>query len=166
MARTADRPVRMYEKLADGMQAILDCAQANGITNDAQVVIFLRELERSRRDIRADDEKIEAREAKRLRVGYDELLPTDQESFRGLISAGAAESEPGLKAEMEEDVVSIEDMQTPKETRDRAVLRSTERVLQMDDIKRQEGHDGLTQIGGAGHDSAYPITNKIVGWMF
>ncbi|MDG1210325.1 MAG: hypothetical protein P8Q48_14775 [Paracoccaceae bacterium] len=44
---------------------ILDIAKYNGLETDGRVTRLVREFERSRRDLRADDDRIEKEEAKR-----------------------------------------------------------------------------------------------------
>ncbi len=107
LARTADRPIRCYENLADAMLKILDMARHHGLEKDSRVTTLVREFERSRRDLRADDNRIAVREAKRIRIGYDELMDAEQADFRAMLTEFAHKSDDTLEAEMVEDEVAI-----------------------------------------------------------
>jgi len=161
--RTKDRPLRLYEKLADAALTFVAKAAAAGLDSDADVAILLRELERSRRDIRAGDEVIEARFRGRVRVGYDELTEDQQDTWRGAIAAGAEASEPGLKSEIEDDLPIIADPDQPKEIRERAIEREAERTIQMREHIR-EGADDVTKLGKA-FGAATQVLNQIMGWF-
>lgn len=144
IARTAARPVRCYEDLADAMLVILDIAKYNGLEKDSRVTRLVRNFERSRRDLRADDSKIAAREAKRIRIGYDELMDAQQEDFRAMLVGFAEKSDETLEEEMIEDEAAIADPETLPEVRDRAILRSSERAVQMEGIERDEAKANLS----------------------
>lgn len=177
LARAADRPIRCYENLADAMLVILDIAQYNGLEKDGRVTRLVREFERSRRDLRADDEKIAAREAKRIRIGYDELMDAEQADFRAMLTDFAHKSDDVLEAEMVEDEAAIADRETLEGVRDRALLRSSERIVQMDGIERDEvtkakpsledvgkKADAMNKVAKAGETGA-KIMAKIVEWF-
>ncbi len=177
IARTADRPIRCYENLADAMLVILDIAKCNGLETDGRVTRLVREFERSRRDLRADDDKIAAREAKRIRIGYDELMDAEQADFRAMLVGFAERSDETLQEEMVEDEASIASPETLPEVRDRALLRSSERMVQMDGIEREEAAkakpsledvgkkaDAVNKVAKAG-GTGFNVVAKIVEWF-
>lgn len=177
LARAADRPIRCYEKLADGMLMILETAEYNGLDKDSKVTTLVREFERSRRDLRADDDKIAAREAKRIRIGYDELMGAEQVDFRTMLSDFAHKSDDTLEAEMVEDEAAIASAETLAEIRDRALLRSSERIVQMDGIERDEAAKAKPSLEDVGKKAdavnkvakasgtGFNVVTKIVEWF-
>ena len=175
IARTADRPIRCYENLADAMLVILDIAKYNGLETDGRVTRLVREFERSRRDLRADDDRIAAREAKRIRIGYDELMDAEQDDFRAMLVGFAEKSDDILKEEMKEDEASIASPETLPEVRDRALLRSSERMVQMDGIEKEEAKrtsledvgkkvDAVNKVAKAGETIA-KVSEWFLGWI-
>lgn len=135
--RYGDRPMRLYEKLADAQEYIEDIARDCGLTKEKAVLILQRELERSRTDIRASDPLVEERINARVRVRYDEMRDASKEAFLSAISEGAAGAEIGLRSEMEDDLPLIKDTMTPTDVRERALVREGERVIQINHLRHE-----------------------------
>jgi len=157
------------------MLVILDIAKYNGLETDGRVTRLVREFERSRRDLRAVDDRIAAREAKRIRIGYDELMDAEQDDFRAMLVGFAEKSDDILKEEMKEDEASIASPETLPEVRDRALLRSSERMVQMDEIEKEEAKrtsledvgkkvDAVNKVAKAGETIA-KVSEWFLGWI-
>lgn len=157
------------------MLVILDIAKYNGLETDGRVTRLVREFERSRRDLRADDDRIAEREAKRIRIGYDELMDAEQDDFRAMLVGFAEKSDDILKEEMKEDEASIASPETLPEVRDRALLRSSERMVQMDGIEKEEAKrmslvdvgkkvDAVNKVAKAGETIA-KVSEWFLGWI-
>lgn len=132
-----DRPMRLYEKLADANEYIEDIARDCGLTKEKAVLILQRELERSRTDIRASDPVVEERINARVRVRFDEMEEASKEAFLTVIAEGAAGAEVGLQSEMTEDLPLIQDNTTPNDVRERALVREGERVIQINHLRHE-----------------------------
>lgn len=180
--RYGDRPLRLYEKLADAHDLITDVARDSGLTQEKVVLIFQRELERSRTDIRAGDPQVEERINARVRVRYDEMEQPEQQAFLTVVAEGAAGAEPGLRSEMQEDLPLIAGDNGSPEVRTRALVREGERAIQINYLragfdapaeepktasavdKVAKGADTFNKMNKAAQGSWYIVT-EIAKWF-
>ena len=102
-------------------------------------------------------------------------MDAEQDDFRAMLVGFAEKSDDILKEEMKEDEASIASPETLPEVRDRALLRSSERMVQMDGIEKEEAKrmslvdvgkkvDAVNKVAKAGETIA-KVSEWFLGWI-